>query len=150
MPTGNISKTSPCSGLVPRGYRAAPRTSTPYSTSPGGSPRLPYTPGRTPGCRYLQQCKVQWFTMLIVASNTFRRSDIEMQTEMVLGTPVALLVEEHGGIMKVAKDAGINHATLWRAMSGKFSPSYETRLKLARVFGCRLDEAVYPADMEPS
>lgn len=73
-----------------------------------------------------------------------------MQTEMVLGTPVALLIQEHGGFAKTWRDAGIDEATLWRAMTGKFSPSYQTRLKLARAFSCRIDAVIYPADVEQS
>lgn len=72
-----------------------------------------------------------------------------MQTE-VLGTPVAVLVQEHGGFTRAARDAGIDDAVLYRAMHGQANPSYATRLKLARVFRCRVDEVSYPADMEQS
>jgi DNA-binding phage protein len=60
--------------------------------------------------------------------------------------PVGELVREHGGQRAVAREAGIDDAVLWRAMTGKRNPTYATRLKLARVFRCRVDEMEFPAD----
>lgn len=64
--------------------------------------------------------------------------------------PIAELVEGHGGFAKTWRDAGLNETTLYRVMTGRRNPSYATRLKLARVFRCRVDEMTFPADTEQS
>lgn len=66
-----------------------------------------------------------------------------MRTE-VQGTTIAALVEEHGGFAQTWRDAGIDGAVLYRAMTGRANPSYATRLKLARAFGVRVDEILFP------
>lgn len=68
----------------------------------------------------------------------------------VLGTPIAGLVEESNGITEVAQQAGLAMPHLWMIVNGRRNPTYATRLKLARVFGCRVDEVSYPSDMEQS
>lgn len=68
----------------------------------------------------------------------------------VLGTPVAVLVEDHGGFAKTWRDAGLNETTLYRVMTGRRNPSYRTRRKLAEAFGVLTDEIVFPSDAEQS
>jgi transcriptional regulator with XRE-family HTH domain len=60
--------------------------------------------------------------------------------------PVGELVREHGGPRRVARESGIDHPNLWRYVTGRKNPNFHTRLKLARVFRCRVDEMEFPAD----
>lgn len=68
----------------------------------------------------------------------------------VTGTSATVLVEEHGGLTEVARKADLTVPGLWMVLNNRRNPSYATRLKLARVFRCRIDEMAFPADLEQS
>jgi DNA-binding phage protein len=64
--------------------------------------------------------------------------------------PIGALVKKHGGITTVARQAGLTMPHLWMIVNGRRNPTYATRLKMARVFQCRIDEMTFPADTEQS
>lgn len=73
-----------------------------------------------------------------------------MQATETKVRPIGVLVTEYGGPTLVCRDAGIRVSTLWRIVTGKSSPLYATRQRLADTFNVCVEEIVYPADEEQS
>lgn len=97
---------------------------------------------RIRGCRSYQEAEIEKLRVDKKFSAIYLKTAFDAlnypEDEAVGLLALRAIAQAHGGLAKVAKEAGINREALYRALSPKGNPTFKTLQAVLRVTGARL------------